>query len=188
MKKELREAKRLEAIRKAKPWRLTVISWTLIEQWYYGLMGRMTPDGFKYPEFTYSNDPNVTLKVFGYITDMEKACKETIISYGRVPGQPIKGTEEKQCNWVVKYLNDAINGMYPNMRYVDKLVVLSNTVALGFWDHWCINKEPNPAWQKLNQVLYDFSWFLVPDENHYLADFVHEHYMKCSPAMQYDFS
>ena len=188
MKKELKEAKRREAIRKAHPFRLTVISWTLIEQWYYGLVGRMTPDGFKYPEFNYSDDPATSMQVFNYIQRMEDACKETIIAYGRKPGEPIKSTEERQCNWVVKYLNDNINTMYPNMSYRDKLIVLSNTVALGFWDHWCVTKEPNPAWQKLNQALYDFSWFLVPDDNHYLANFVHEHYMKCTKAMAYDFS
>ena len=188
MKKELREAKRLEAIRKARPFRLTIIAWTLIEQWYYGLVGKITPDGFKYPEFNYSNDPMVSMQVFNHIQKMEDACKEVIISYGRTPGQAIKSTEEKQCNWVVKYMNDNINSMYPNMSYRDKLIVLSNTLALGFWDWWCVEKEPNPAWQKLNQALYDFSWFLVPDENHYLANFVHEHYMRCTKAMEYDFS
>ena len=188
MKKELKEARRLEAVRKALPLRLAIISWTLIEQWYYGLMGKVTPDGIKYPEFNYSDDPIATMQVFDFISKAEAACKETLIAYGRTPGQPIKAVEETQCNWVVSYMNNAINGMYPNMSYKDKLVVLSNTLALGFWDHWCVTKEPNPAWQKLNQALNDFSWWLVPDEEHYLARFVHEHYMKCTNAMSYDFS
>ena len=98
MKKELKEAKRLEAIRKARPFRLAVISWTLIEQWYYGLVGKMSPDGFKYPEFNYSDDPMESMQVFNYIKRMEEACKETLIAYGRTPGQPIKSVEEKQCN------------------------------------------------------------------------------------------
>lgn len=188
MKKELREAKRLEAIRKALPLRLTIISWTLLEQWYYGLVKKTSPDGFNYPHFDYSDDPTIMMEVFNHITIMEEACKESLISYGKIPGEAIKATEEKQCNWIVKYMNDTINEMYPNMAYADKLVVLSNVLALGFWDHWCKTKEPNPAWQKLNQALYDFSWFLVPDEEHYLAGFVHTLYMKCTSAMAYDFS
>lgn len=188
MKKELREAKRLNAIRKALPLRLTIISWTLIEQWYYGLNGKVSPDGFKYPEFKYSDDATVMAEVNRHILNMEEACKEALLSYGKVPGQEIKSTEERQCNWIITFMNKAINEMFPNMGYSDKIVVLSNTLAFGFWDHWCLTKEPNPAWQKLNQAINDFSWFLVPDENHYLAEFVHRHYMKCTSAMSYDFS
>lgn len=188
MKKELKEARRLEAIRKAHPCRLSIIAWTMVEQWYYGLTGLVSAEGYSYPKFDYTSDDALLSKVFAHIKLMEDAGREALLSYGKVPGEEIRSVEERQCNWMVNYMNDAINNAYPNMRYVDKLIVLTNTLALILWDHWCVTKEPNPAWQKLNQALYDFSWFLIPDENHYLAKFAHEHYMKCSPAMQYDFS
>ena len=182
-----KDEKRRQAIIRAKPVQLSLILHTLLEQWYYGIRGKETPEGFSYPKIEFG-DKWDTLVVLSHIAKLEQLNREVLISYGKKPGFVLTSQEERQCNWKISFLNDKMKEIAPDLSYTEKLIVETDTVFFGFWDYLCVNKELRPEFRAVSKAFEAFADYLIPDEEHYLAQAAHEHYMTCSKALDYDFS
>ena len=182
-----KDERKRQAIIRARPVQLSLILHTLLEQLYYGIRDIKTPEGYSYPKIEFG-DKWDTSTVLSYIAKLEHLNREALISYGKKPGFVLTSHEEEQCNWKIAFLNNKMKEIAPDLSYTEKLIVETDTVFFGFWDYLCVNKELRPEFMAVSKAFRAFSDYLIPDEDHYLAQTAHEHYMQCSKALGYDFS